>query len=69
MLTTNVDQKRLRATKFPPEFNKKVDTNKVEKNVINLWIAEELAAVSNDDEILASMVANMIDVQFVRPDP
>lgn len=33
-ITTNVDQKLLRTTKFPPEFNQKVDTTKINIPVI-----------------------------------
>lgn len=33
-ITTNVDQKALRTTKFPPEFNQKVDTEKINVQVI-----------------------------------
>ena len=33
-IITNVDQKLLRSTKFPPEFNRKVDTSKINVSVI-----------------------------------
>lgn len=33
-MAATVDQKLLRATKFPPEFNQKVDMNKVNLEVI-----------------------------------
>jgi len=33
-IITNVDQRLLRTTKFPPEFNKKVDTSKINIPVI-----------------------------------
>ena len=33
-IITNVDQKALRNTKFPPEFNQKVDTGKINVPVI-----------------------------------
>ncbi|CAD0091567.1 unnamed protein product, partial [Aureobasidium mustum] len=44
-ITTNVDQKLLRTTKFPPEFNQKVDTTKINIPVIKNWAAGELSRI------------------------
>lgn len=38
-MATSVDQKLLRTTKFPPEFSKKVDINKVNVEVIHTYDA------------------------------
>ncbi|KAI7084517.1 carboxypeptidase S [Hortaea werneckii] len=61
-LTTDVDKRLLRTTKFPPEFNKKVDTTKVKCEVITTWAAGELKRILGDvDEILAGLVSGFIE--------
>ena len=37
-MATSVDQKLLKATKFPPEFSKKVDMNKVNVEVVKGYV-------------------------------
>lgn len=37
-ITTNVDQKLLRTTKFPAEFSQKVDTQKINIPVIKKYV-------------------------------
>ena len=66
-LTTNVDERLRRTTKFPPEFSVKVDMNKVEKVVFKKWIAEEIAKIlADDDDIVIEMIYNFIeDNRFV----
>ncbi|KAI7360286.1 hypothetical protein KC320_g231 [Hortaea werneckii] len=60
-LTTDVDERLLRTTKFPPEFNKKVDTTKVNSGVITGWAAGELKRILGDvDEILSGLVTGFI---------
>ncbi|KAI6909374.1 hypothetical protein KC334_g4088 [Hortaea werneckii] len=60
-LTTDVDKRLLRTTKFPPEFNKKVDTTKVKSEVITTWAAGELKRILGDvDEILSLLVSGFI---------
>lgn len=65
-ITTNVDQKALRTTKFPSEFKQKVDTQKINVQVIfryaqphislehtltkHSWAAEELTRVLGFDD-------------------
>jgi serine/arginine repetitive matrix protein 1 len=41
-MATTVDQKLLRATKFPPEFNQKVDMRKVEFGVMKGCVSSAL---------------------------
>jgi serine/arginine repetitive matrix protein 1 len=37
-MATSVDAKLLKATKFPPEFNQKVDMQKVNVEVMKKWV-------------------------------
>lgn len=61
-LTTNVDQKLLRTTKFPPEFNTKVDMKKVNIQIIKKWVADEVAKIlQNEDDVVIELVFNIIE--------
>lgn len=71
-LITNVDKKLLRTTKFPPEFDRKVDMEKVNVPVIKKWVADEVARILNsDDDIVTELISNVLEeTQFVsRPIP
>lgn len=67
-LTTNVDQRRLRTTKFPPEFNTKVDIRKVNMLIMNKWMRDELTAVlQGEDDVVEELVLNIMNgSNFVR---
>jgi serine/arginine repetitive matrix protein 1 len=67
-LITNVDKKLLRTTKFPREFDDKVDMNKVNKPVIKKWVADEITRIlNNDDDIVTELISNVLEEQdFVR---
>lgn len=67
-LVTNVDKKLLLATKFPPEFDRKVDMEKVNVPVIKKWVADEVARILNsDDDIVTELISNKLEEsQFVR---
>jgi hypothetical protein len=61
-LLTNVDQKLLRKTKFPPEFDQKVNMEKVNVPVIKKWVADEIARIlQNDDDIVTEMIYNVLE--------
>nr|POE49571.1 isoform 2 of serine/arginine repetitive matrix protein 1 [Quercus suber] len=56
-LTTDVTEKLLRTTKFPPEFNEKVDMSKVRFTVLRMWVVEELMRIMKyEDEIVLEMI-------------
>ena len=67
-LTTNVDQRLLRTTKFPPEFNVKVDMRKVNTQLIKAWVTEEISKIlKSEDDVVAELVSNILDEnRFVR---
>lgn len=61
-LITNVDKKQLRTTKFPPEFEQKVDMKKVNVPVIKKWVADEIARIlNNDDDIVTELISNVLE--------
>lgn len=61
-LVTNVDERALKKTKFPPEFSHKVDIQKVNLPVIQKWISDELAKILNtDDDVLTTTVCNYLE--------
>ncbi|KAL5427211.1 hypothetical protein PMIN04_001484 [Paraphaeosphaeria minitans] len=56
----------LKATKFPPEFDKRVDTKKVNLDVIKTWIAGKINEFLPEDDIVVDMVYNILETdQFV----
>lgn len=61
-LLTDVDKRLLRTTKFPSEFDVKVDMSKVNVSVIKKWIADELARLLNsDDDVVIELVFNILE--------
>ncbi|KAF3017521.1 hypothetical protein E8E14_012417 [Neopestalotiopsis sp. 37M] len=61
-MAATVDQKLLRATKFPPEFNTKVDMQKVNLQVMKKWIAGKLAEIlGTEDDVVTELCFNLIE--------
>ncbi|KAK5172236.1 uncharacterized protein LTR77_003874 [Saxophila tyrrhenica] len=61
-LTTNVDQRLLRTTKFPPEFNTKVNLAKVNVQLIKAWVGDEVARIlKSEDDVVTELVNNILD--------
>lgn len=69
-MALSIDQKRLKATKFPPEFDKKVDIEKVNIDLMKKWIANKITTILGDeDDIVVETCYNLIEQnQFVRDD-
>jgi hypothetical protein len=69
-MALSIDQKRLKATKFPPEFDKKVDIEKVNIDLMKKWIANKITTILGDeDDIVVETCYNLIEQnQFVRQD-
>ncbi|OAG08797.1 PWI domain-containing protein [Paraphaeosphaeria sporulosa] len=60
-------QRVLKATKFPPEFEKRVDTKKVNLDVIKTWIAGKINEFLPEDDIVVDMVYNILETdQFPK---
>ncbi|CAI9629394.1 unnamed protein product [Alternaria burnsii] len=61
-MASSVDQKRLKATKFPPEFDKKVDIEKVNIDLMKKWIANRITTILGDeDDIVVETCYNLIE--------
>jgi serine/arginine repetitive matrix protein 1 len=67
-MALSIDQKRMKATKFPPEFDKKVDIEKVNIDLMKKWIANKITTILGDeDDIVVETCYNLIEQnQFVR---
>ncbi|EER25901.1 PWI domain containing protein [Coccidioides posadasii C735 delta SOWgp] len=61
-MAANVDAKLLKQTKFPPEFNTKVDMNKVNIEVMKKWIAGKISDIlGNEDDVVIELCFNLIE--------
>ncbi|KAK3337442.1 PWI domain-containing protein [Cercophora scortea] len=61
-MATGVDAKLLKSTKFPPEFNQKVDMQKVNLQVMKKWIASRVTEIlSNEDDVVIELIFNLIE--------
>ncbi|KAK4565311.1 hypothetical protein LTR86_003928 [Recurvomyces mirabilis] len=61
-LTTDVDKRLLRTTKFPPEFNTKVDMGKVNIPVIKKWVSDEIERIlGSDDDVVTDTIFNLVE--------
>jgi len=66
-MALSVDQKRLMATKFPPEFNQKVDIQKVKIDLMKPWIATKITSIlGSEDDVVVETCYNLLEQsQFV----
>jgi hypothetical protein len=66
-MALSIDQKRLKATKFPPEFDRKVDIEKVNIDLMKKWIAQKITDILGDeDDIVVETCYNLVEQnQFV----
>ncbi|MCJ1389297.1 hypothetical protein MMC18_002153 [Xylographa bjoerkii] len=61
-MATSVDAKLLKATKFPPEFNQKVDMQKVNVEVMKKWIAGKISEIlGNEDDVVIELCFNLLE--------
>lgn len=67
-LKTGADARAMSKTKFPEQFNKKVDMTKVNLPVIKKWVSDEIARIlNNDDDVVTEMIFTIIEGnKFVR---
>ncbi|KAK8162971.1 PWI domain-containing protein [Phyllosticta citrichinensis] len=65
MMATAADKKLLKKTKFPPEFDQKVDLGKVNRAVMKkqvAWIAAQIQKIlNNEDDIVIDFIYNIFD--------
>ncbi|KND90106.1 Serine/arginine repetitive matrix protein 1 [Tolypocladium ophioglossoides CBS 100239] len=61
-MASKVDARLLKSTKFPPEFNQKVDMTKVNLQVMKKWIGKHITQVlGNDDDVLIELCVNLLE--------
>ncbi|KAJ4290681.1 hypothetical protein N0V88_006429 [Collariella sp. IMI 366227] len=61
-MATGVDAKLLKSTKFPPEFNQKVDMQKVNVQVMKKWIANRVTEIlGNEDDVVIELIFNLVE--------
>ncbi|KAH2989426.1 hypothetical protein KXV25_009285 [Aspergillus fumigatus] len=61
-MTSSVDAKLLKQTKFPPEFNRKVDMKKVNIEVMKKWIAGKISEIlGNEDDVVIELCFNLLE--------
>ncbi|KAK6614305.1 pwi domain mRNA processing protein [Botrytis cinerea] len=59
---TSVDAKLLKSTKFPSEFNQKVDFQKVNLEVMKKWIAGKISDILGaEDDVVIELCFNLIE--------
>ncbi|TGO80705.1 hypothetical protein BELL_0002g00270 [Botrytis elliptica] len=59
---SSVDAKLLKSTKFPPEFNQKVDFQKVNLEVMKKWIAGKISDILGaEDDVVIELCFNLIE--------
>jgi serine/arginine repetitive matrix protein 1 len=61
-MALTVDQKRLKATKFPPEFDQRVDLEKVNVDLMKKWIAGKMTSILGDeDDVVVETCYNLLE--------
>ncbi|KAK1599938.1 PWI domain-containing protein [Colletotrichum navitas] len=61
-MATGVDAKLLKSTKFPLEFNQKVDMQKVNLQVMKKWIASKISDIlGSEDDVVIELCFNLIE--------
>lgn len=64
----NKERKLLATTKFPPEFNTKVDMSKVRFTVLKPWISKRVTEVLGlEDEVVIEFIFGLLEEN--KPDP
>ncbi|KAH0543061.1 hypothetical protein FGG08_002574 [Glutinoglossum americanum] len=61
-MATDVDAKLLRQTKFPSEFNQKVDMTKVNLEVMKKWIAGKISDIlGSEDDVVIELCFGLLE--------
>ncbi|GLI77194.1 hypothetical protein PoHVEF18_005480 [Penicillium ochrochloron] len=61
-MATPVDAKLLKKTKFPPEFNQKVDMTKLNIEVMKKWINKRISEIlGNEDDVVIELCSNLLE--------
>lgn len=61
-MALTVDQKLLKATKFPPEFDQRVDNEKVNIDLIKKWVGGKITGILGDeDDVVVETCYNLLE--------
>ncbi|KAI4158395.1 MAG: hypothetical protein LQ342_007481 [Letrouitia transgressa] len=61
-MASGVDAKIIKQTKFPPEFNLKVDMQKVNIEVIKKWAAERISEIlGTEDDVVTNLCFGLLE--------
>ncbi|RDA83778.1 hypothetical protein CP532_5200 [Ophiocordyceps camponoti-leonardi (nom. inval.)] len=61
-MASKMDARLLKSTKFPPEFNQKVDMEKVNLQVMKKWITKRISEIlGNEDDVVIELCFNLIE--------
>ncbi|KAK9465038.1 hypothetical protein V1512DRAFT_281049 [Lipomyces arxii] len=66
-LLSDADRRRLLAIKFPKEFNIPVEMDKVQFDVVKIWIAQQMLAMVDGDDIVTEYTISLFE-QSNNPD-
>ncbi|KAF8544280.1 PWI domain-containing protein, partial [Trichophaea hybrida] len=68
-MASGVDAKLLKSTKFPPEYSKKVDMQKVNLEVMKQWITQKVVDIlATEDDVVIDFIFGMLEEDRF-PDP
>ncbi|KAK3181325.1 hypothetical protein K4F52_007339 [Lecanicillium sp. MT-2017a] len=61
-MASRTDARLMKSTKFPPEFSKKVDMQKVNLQVMKKWIASRVSEIlGNEDDVVIELCFNLVE--------
>ncbi|KAF4581211.1 Serine/arginine repetitive matrix protein 1 [Ophiocordyceps camponoti-floridani] len=61
-MASKMDARLLKSTKFPPEFNQKVDMERVNLHVMKKWITKRISEIlGNEDDVVVELCFNLIE--------
>ncbi|KAK9322903.1 hypothetical protein V1517DRAFT_352628 [Lipomyces orientalis] len=60
-LLSEADKRRLKSTKYPPEFDETVNLSKVNFPVIKAWIANEISEIAGGDDIVTEYTVSLFE--------
>ncbi|KAJ8099925.1 PWI domain-containing protein [Lipomyces tetrasporus] len=60
-LLSEADKRRLKTTKYPPEFDETVNLSKVNFPVMKAWIANEISEIAGGDDIVTEYTVSLFE--------
>ncbi|KAK9381910.1 uncharacterized protein V2V93DRAFT_211579 [Kockiozyma suomiensis] len=60
-MLSNADRKRLKDSKYPPEFDLSVDLNRVNLHAAKSWITEQISNIADGDDIVLNYIMALLE--------